>query len=300
MADGARDTPGTAREWWHPLRKAVMDPFDLTALVSLAVLVPSPQRAGVVASAGLAVVAAAVVILPAVRRAWWPWAVFAVFHVVTYVSGWYLLDNHDALVAYWAMALAVAAASRRERVQVLATQARLMIGVTFALAAAWKLLSEQFRSGDFFAFALLVDPRFRGVTELVAGVPVDRVHANAAALSEAAWSWRGDPVVQLAGIEAVAGAAVFLTVATIVVEAGVALTMLAPDGRRTGIVRSAMLAVFLVTTYLIVPVSRFGVLLAAMGVAQASATPRARMAFAIGAIVLTAWGSIWLWVVGLA
>lgn len=288
-------SPGT--DWRSRLQQAVSEPFDLAALVSLAVLVPSPYRAGILVSALLATMAAIVVVVPTVRRSWWPWAAFALVHSVTYLMQWHLLDNHDALVAYWAVALALAAGSR-DASRTLALQSRLMVGVTFALAAGWKVLSAQFRDGDFFTFALLVDRRFRGVTELIAGVPVEQVQENVEHLIQAAQSWETSSAVQLVGVEAVGWVAVLLTIGTVLVEAVVAVTMLVPQRRAAQVTRSVALAFFLVATYLIVPVSRFGVLLSAMGVAQAAASRRIRLAFALGAVLLFVWGSLWARVIG--
>ncbi len=276
--------------------RTLKDPFDLAAVVSLVVLVPSPARAGMLLATALALTAAVVVVMPQARRTPWPWLVFAVFHAVTYATRWYLLDNHDALVAYWAVALVIAATGRRN--DLLALQARLLLGLTFALATGWKIVSGQFLNGDFFTLALLVDPRFRGVTETLAGVPVEQVHANADSLASAGASLTPGSV-PLTGVEAVAAVAVVLTVATLVIEAAVALAMLLPEPPTGVRLRSLLLAAFLVGTYVIVPVSRFGILLAAMGVAQAAHSPRVRIGFAAGAFGLMVWGTLWMRLIGL-
>lgn len=297
MPEAPRQAAGHVSGGLREHARGMSGPFDLAAIVSLAVLVVSPRRVGVAAAVALALLAAAVVVIPAVRRSPWPWAGFAAFHVATYASHWYRLDNHDALAAYWAVALTIAAASRH-RDRLLAMQARFMLGLTFLLATLWKLLSGQFLSGDFFTFALLVDPRFRSATELVAGVPVDQVHRNVMSLSAASNALQPGQI-PLIGADAVAVVAMVLTVATVVVEAMVAAVMLLPGRFSRQWWRSGALAMFLVGTYVIVPVSRFGVLLAAMGVAEASGRPRLRAGFAVGAGLLIIWGSVWKWLVGL-
>lgn len=272
---------------WGDLRRS----FDLAAVVTVAVVVPSPARGSLIATVALALLAAGVVLVPAVRRSPWTWGAFAGYHIVTYALAWYRLDNHDALIAYWAGALAIAAVAA-DRDRMAALQARWMLGATFLLAAGWKLLSSQFLSGDFFTYTLLVDTRFGAVTRLVTGVTPAQVAANGRALAEAATALDPGPVV-LDGVGAVADLAMVLTVMTIVVEAAVAISMLWSHSASAERARSIVLAAFLVATYLLVPVSRFGLVLAAMGIAQAEGHRRIRVGFAVGAAGLFAWGSIW-------
>jgi hypothetical protein len=46
-------------------------------------------------------------------------------------------------------------------------------------ATFWKVFAPEFLDGSFFRFTLLTDPRFRGFSDLVGGVPADVTAANA-------------------------------------------------------------------------------------------------------------------------
>lgn len=276
------------RRRWQSLR----EPFDQAAALSLLVLVPLSVRAGLVQTAVLAVVGAVVVLTPEVRRSPWPWAVFAAFHAYSVVARWYAFDNHDILIFYWTLALVVATVGRR-REQVLASEARLMLGTVFTLAAGWKLASSTFRSGEFFSVTLATDPRFGRAVSLFTDVSSADVAANREAMNQAKTAIDAG-VVPLTGVADIAPLAMALTIATVVVELGVAVLMLLPQRPERELPRSIALAVFLVGTYLIVPVVRFGIILLTMGVAQAVHRPRIRMAFLVGAVALAVWANIWV------
>lgn len=271
--------------------RSLRHPFDLAAVASLLVLVPHP-RASLVASVALAVVAAVVVLTPEVRRSPWPWIAFLAYHGGLAVTRWYAIDNHDILIAYWALALAIAA-SRGQRDDSLATQARVVIGFVFGLAALWKVFSHTFLTGDFFRVTMLTDPRFARVAGFVPGVGAGDVTANMEAMDRARVS--AEPaVVALAGFDEVVPLAVALTVGTLFLEVAVAVLMLLPDGLRAEVARSSALALFVVATYMLVPVPRFGIALLCMGIAQATRLPRVRWGFAIAVALLAVWANVWL------
>lgn len=258
------------------------------ALAMVLVAVPTTKAAPIWVTVVVAVIAAAAVALPAIRRHPGTWLGIGLVHAWFLVTDWYRLDNHDFLILYGILALAVAFLTATPEAS-LRTQARWLLGLAFALATGWKLYGGQFFDGDFFTHALLVDPRFSRLAEWVAGV-------DPAVLESAATNIRSmatEPVAPAVRIPAaqVSGLAIVLTSWGIALEATIAVAMLAPDRARWPAIRSASLLVFMATTYLVVPVVRFGLLLAALGIAQSEG--RWRQAFWWSIPVLLAWGPIW-------
>lgn len=283
------------------VRRLIADlrnPFDLAAGLSLIVLVLPAGRLGVVGTVVTGIAAAVVLITPRLRRSPWPWLAFAVLHGAFYLDAWYRLDNHDLLVAWWALALAVAAWVRRPgRDVALAIQARWILGVVFGVAALWKLLSGQFVDGSFFTHALLVDPRFREVAALLTSLTSEQVAATANATWQGIWAVN-PATVELAHVSAVSGPARVFTAWGVVVEATIAIGMLGPDRPAWRRFRHLALAAFMLTTYAVVPVLRFALLLGALGVAQAGDDARWRWMFValVGAALV--WTPIWLVTLG--
>ena len=258
------------------------------AIAAVLVAVPikgvaAPWLVGVVG-----IVAALVVVFPVVRRSPWTWIGLAGLHVLLVARFWYRLDNHDFLLLWTLLALAVAF-TQRDPEQAFATQARWLLGLAFALATGWKLFSGEFLDGSFFVHAQLVDPRFARVAELVGSLDAEMVITTRAAIATAV----REPIAQAVAVpvDDVRGLAVLFTAWGVALEGAIAIAMLGPDRPRWRAMRCALLLTFMATTYLVVPVVRFGVLLAALGIGQAQG--RWRRAFWWSIPALLAWGPIW-------
>jgi hypothetical protein len=192
------------------------------------------------------------------------WAVVALGIVASYTEVWHQIDNHKYLINYWCVAVALSLFSTNARAM-LAWNARVMIGLCFGFATAWKLMAPEFPSGLFFHFTFMVDRRFHVFSELVLGVTPEMIEANMASY-EAMKSAVGRETVQLlASTDRSWAVSRFLAVWTIVLEGWIAIAFLAPRRTWLGRTRNLPLLLFMATTYPIAPVRGFAALLATMG-----------------------------------
>lgn len=264
------------------------DLVDVVLRFSLVALVAASHHHPV----AMAVAAVATVVLLAQPRLLHhpgPWLAGALALAVWQVPRWYEFDNHVWLTTYWILAVGISlTTSRRDRT--LAVNGRLLIGSTFALAAAWKLGSPEFRSGEFFHHALLLDDRFSFVTEHLGGLRPAESEANRHAAR--ALAANPDQWVPLHTTGAVRATAAVFTVWGALIEVAVAVLWLWPLRSRRWARHVALLA-FMGTTYAVVPIGGFGCLLVAMALTQAGDAPRLRLAYAGAFVALLAYGPIW-------
>ncbi len=210
---------------------------------------------------------AGIVYRPLTRRAAF-WFLLGGLYVAFFLpQNWTLADNHKWLIIYWCFAMGLAMRSAAP-LATLATSARLMIGLLFFFATAWKIASPYFPNGDFFHFTLITDPRFAEPAEIVGGLPEGASASNHALID--AWDDPAAPLGSAALTDGprIAALAQLMAVGTIALEGLVALAFLVPERWRLSRVREALLLAFLVATYPIAPVIAFGWLLTAMGLAQ--------------------------------
>lgn len=181
------------------------------------------------------------------------------------VAGWPLADNHAYLLVYWCLAIALVRLAPDPR-QALAWNGRALVGLAFAFATLWKLLSPDYLDGRFFRVTLVEDQRLERFATALGGIDRDALlerrefvaqHVDGPGLA-------GEAPSEPPGLRTLALAA---TWGTLALEAAVAVAFLAPLGRGVWL-RHALLLFFCITTYAIAPVASFGWLLLAMGVAQ--------------------------------
>jgi hypothetical protein len=224
------------------------------------------------------------VVVPTIRASARFWlALAATLGAAAWAGRWHV-DNHQFLIAYWCLALGLAAASadpgRTRRIS-----ARLLVGAVFLLATTWKLLSPDFLDGSFMRFTLLTDPRFGEVAELVGGLDSSDLEDNRAAVDAL-----GDPAgpldpVRLHSTPRLDRAAQALTWWTVAIEGAVAVTFLT-RWRRLARQRDLALIAFLITTYAVAPVIGFGWVLACLGLAQRDRSRRLIPLGYVGAFLL--------------
>lgn len=255
--------------------------FDLALIAStvlpLTVVSADPARALVGA-----IVSGVALVSSSLRRDWRFWVVLAGLYGIWYWSDWRTLDNHAWLMPVWFSAVAVSR-FRPDSEETLRTQARLLVALVFTFAMVWKLRSPDFSSGAFFEFTLLTDPRFAPLAEWL-GVSRETLAINQTLVASGP-----DPAL-LVGGESVRGLATLLTAGTLVIESSVAVTW--GVSRIPTVARHASLALFCAATYVIAPVAGFGLILLAMGSAEAQSTRGARWYLA-GMAGLFVWSAIW-------
>ena len=267
----------------EPLRRLLrrvgaLDPIALALRLTLLDLLLRPVGAGFVRPATL-LLAGAGLALPALLGSRLFWLALVVAATARVVTAWPLGDNHAYLLAYWCLAVTLGCAVR-DRDATLVASGRWLLGLVFAFAVVWKVISPDYLDGRFFRVTLLVDPRFEAFTQLAAGLDPDELAAQRRFLVQhvddsLGTAEAGPP--EPARLRAVALAA---TRATFAAEVAVALAFLWPLGRWISRWRDPLLLAFSAGTYAVAPVEGFGWLLLALGLTQCDrARPWLRAAY---------------------
>ena len=265
------------------------DPFLVVARLTLLTLLVNTQSDPVL----LVAAAAATVVLffqERLIRSPWPWLGMAGVLGWTQWTQWWLVDDHSVVVSYWLLGIGLSRFATRPS-EVLAVTARLLIGLVFALAFTWKLLSSQYTSGSFFEYTLVRDHRFGPVIELTGGVDPSRIDQERSEIADFTITADPSEAVEVNTGERVERLARVFTWFGVFTEGSTALAFLAPLRGRLRLARPVALVTFCLTTYAVVPVAGFGVLLMTLGLAQ-SDEPRIRAVYLVAAAAVFVWNSI--------
>jgi hypothetical protein len=245
--------------------------MNLAARLTLLTLLLHPVGSGLLRPSILALAAAGRV-LPRLLRHPALWLGLAALTGFRAVADWPLADNHAYLLAYWCLAIGLSLLWR-EPERALAWNGRVLVGLAFAFATFWKLLSPDFLDGRFFRVALVEDPRLAPFARHVGGLSEDELaerHAYLGLHVDGPAYGLPEAPPEPARLRAAAHAA---TWGALALEAAVALAFFVPLGRRAWL-RDALLLAFCATTYAVAPVVSFGWLLLAMGTAQTAPDAR--------------------------
>ena len=250
--------------------------MNLALRLTLLALLLRPVGSGAVRPALLLLAGAGLVFPGALRR---PalWLALAALTGWRVIADWPLADNHAYLLSYWCLAIGLALLAPDPR-RALAWNGRALIGLAFALATVWKLVSPDYLDGRFFRVTLVEDPRLAPFATHVGGLDPGLLAERRAYLGLHADGPPHrvlDPPAEPARFRAVAQGATWGTLAS---ECAIAVAFLAPLGGAAWL-RHALLLGFCATTYAIAPVVSFGWLLLAMGVAQCEPKQRMRLAY---------------------
>jgi hypothetical protein len=260
-----------------------LDAGELARKLTLADLALRPVGAGWL-HPGLLAVALLGLVLPSVSRRPWFWLLLAALAGVRVFSTWPLADNHAYLLVYWCVAVAIAA-RESDATPLLAFSGRVLIGLVFAFAVLWKVISPDFLDGRFFRVTLVTDARLASFAQLAGGLGADDLLERRELLTRHADGVAPEALplpVESTRFRVVAW---FATLGTFASEALLALAFLWPLGRGPSRLRDPLLIGFCAITYLVAPVSGFGWLLIALGVAQ---TPPESWRMRVGYLVVFA------------
>ena len=215
--------------------------------------------------------AALVLVSPRVLRTPALWAALFALVALRIADDWPLADNHIYLLAYWTLAIALSLRAL-DMSQALSMTSRWLLGLAFAFAVLWKVvLSPDFLDGRFFRVTLLTDPRFAETAMLIGGLSDQDLEANRRVLTplpDGAALAEPSAVIEPARLRALA---IVSTWGIVLLEAIVAVMMLAPRRLIASRLRHALLLTFCLVTYAFAPVAGFGWLLLVMGAAQTDA-----------------------------
>jgi hypothetical protein len=196
------------------------------------------------------------------------WSFVTTLVLTSNFFNYYTADNHKHLMGIWCLGVCLSTYVQ-DRERFLSAVARSLLGVSFLLAVIWKLVADDFMTGDVMRFELLFDDRFSTVANWIAQVRVDDLEANRKAHAllmngeiragvQATLSYSG-------GVDLVARGMTWWTIA---IEGAVALTFLWPGERGPASLRDLPLLAFLATTYPVATVVGFGYTLAILGISQ--------------------------------
>ena len=201
------------------------------------------------------------------------WFAIAMFVLAHDIVGWADVDNHKWLMGWWCVAVGMTAlAPGNFQLKVIKINGRLLLGLCFAFATVWKLLSADYMDSTFFKSELLTDSRFRDAAHYVGGVEMEDLKENRKSRHGFRKSYRKDaePLesVTLTSGDRIDALAIAMTWWTLFIEGLIAVVCLWPGDRLIAIIRSMVVLVFAATTYILAPVMGFGWMVIVMGFAQ--------------------------------
>lgn len=184
------------------------------------------------------------------------------------VLTWEDADNHKYLIAYWCFAVSLSCAAN-DTSRALRTNARLLVGLCFLLAVAWKLRTPDFVTGEYYQFSMLTDDRLFSVGQLFSDMTPEVYFRNQEAIDcLTAWSSSLEQV-RLEGAPQLRPLSILLVVWTLFVESWIFASFLWPTASGwSARLRYASLLVFIATTYAAAHVGGFAWILTILGLAQ--------------------------------
>ena len=221
----------------------------------------------------LIVLGVAGIVVPATRSSPRFWFAITAFVLAHNIVSWSTVDNHKWLMGWWCLAMWLTTlAPQKSQLRVLQINARLLLGLCFAFATLWKVMSVDYLDHGYFKWGLLNDSRFHSAAFLVGGVKRSDLEENLKLNIDLKKSYRVDaePIssITLNSEPQIDLLAIVLTWWTVFIEGGIALFCLWPGDRIVAIVRSLAVLVFVSTTYVMAPVLGFGWIVIILGFTQ--------------------------------
>ncbi|MDP3920949.1 MAG: hypothetical protein Q8R76_09115 [Candidatus Omnitrophota bacterium] len=197
----------------------------------------------------------------------WVWLAAALAACYALISNWFSLNNHEFLIAYWCITCWLAASSN-DPDKVLSWNARILVGLTFLFAELWKIFGGYFLDGSYLYYVFLAGGRFAGLASFIGDLTRETLAENRAAVD----ALKTLPVegvgVALRGSPILKTWAIVFSYWTILIEAIIPIVYLSRRPALLHRYRSIPLLIFIATTYAIVPLHRFALVLNIFGFAQ--------------------------------
>ncbi len=241
------------------------DAWELAAKLTLLALLLSPVGNSYIRPfiLGLSVIG---LLIPGMWRSPPLWAALALFTGIRFYIAWPLSDNHAYLLSYWCLAFAISAwLGNRE---VLFSNARYLVALTFGFAALQKWISAEYLNGVFFLTTFFLDTRFEEFVVLFSSVTFEQIDIAREYLEG---DYRSTPAPDSLPF-VIPGSmwwlAILSTAWNLFEQTLIAVAFLVPKDSRLGRIRDPLLLLFCFTIYAVVPVVSFGWLILAMGIVQ--------------------------------
>jgi len=204
-----------------------------------------------------------------VRRSAIYWSLLSFFIIVGFIPLLLTADNHIYLTVYWILAIALSMFVAKP-IKSISFNARILIGLCFAFATLWKLLSPEFLDGTFFYFTFLTDDRFFRFAEIMGGISSEMRGLNLEVYESLKNSTNRMESGSFQGSSRLVNIAVFMAYWTVFIEGLIAISFLIPERFNFSKWRDLPLLIFMLTTYPIATVRGFAMLLTVMGFAQST------------------------------
>jgi hypothetical protein len=241
------------------------DPWELAAKLTLLALLLSPVGNWFIRpfTLGLSVMG---LLIPGLWRSPSLWVALALLTGIRFYIDWPSADNHAYLLSYWCLAFAVSAwLGNRE---ILFSNARYLVALTFGFAALQKWISPDYLNGVFFLITFFLDERFEEFVVLFSSVTFEQIDIAREYLEG---DYRSAPAPDSLPF-VIPGSmwwlAILSTAWNLFEQTLIAIAFLVPKDSRLGRIRDPLLLLFCFTIYAVVPVVSFGWLILAMGIAQ--------------------------------
>lgn len=195
------------------------------------------------------------------------WLALALSATVVIVEDWHAADNHKYLLLYWLWVLFVAHLFQdpEQMRRTLRVNARFFLCFIFLVAAAQKLSSRTYMSGEMFEFLLYMDSRFTAFGKLAGIDPsVPDAVQKSLAFYRSPFSQVTNNELLLPGTDRAHAVALLSTWWDLLIQLAMGMLFLLRR-RTTDMIAHACLLLFIFTTYFLAPVYGFGWILGILG-----------------------------------
>ena len=179
-----------------------------------------------------------------------------------------LSANHFYLIAYWSLACGLALATQNQD-NVLRQNARMLLGLAFCFAAVWKILEGEYIDGTFFHYSFLtrfID--FDGVPLITWILSPVEVAENIRLKQTLQHLAVADGSISLTTTNSIRYFSHLLSLWTLLVEAVIGVAFLFNQPKFIAKKRDYLLLLFILTTFILIPIDRFALILILLGLAQ--------------------------------
>lgn len=212
------------------------------------------------------VLSGAMLLLPRVLLCATGWWLLAAATVAGNAWQWSIIDNHQFLITYWVLAVALSLHTSEPH-EALRRTARALTVLVFAFAVAWKLIAGEYVDGSFLYFSFLTDTRLQRLGAALSGWSLSQTTAIREAIGFMGSRGLTGVELHVAGAAGLKTLTFWLSWMGLLLEGAVAAVYLF-DSPRCYLARQYALLAFVLLTYFLVPVIGFAFVLTLIGFAQ--------------------------------